>query len=133
MGMAAGRCDGGHGGAPERHQLAMGAAGNCGGGGILYLYGCPSALEGAAALLPKALAVPVLLWTVFAMAWTANLSVLAFPMHDGFPGLGWIVLALAAWGSRKGAAACAACAGVLCLFLLVLYGTVVVFAVPDVK
>lgn len=95
---------------------------------------------GLAALLPrvfgkggKAVAAVTLIWTVLLMAWAAGLADAAFPMVDGFPALGWVMLALAAWGSRKGAAACARCAGVLCLFLLVLYGVVVIFAVPDVQ
>lgn len=80
----------------------------------------------------KALAVLTLLWTVLVMGWTAALADTAFPMVNGFPGLGWIMLAMAAWGARKGAKACAGCSGVLCLFLIVLYGVVAVFAVPDV-
>lgn len=95
---------------------------------------------GLAALLPAAfggvgriLAALTLLWTVLAMAWTANLADTAFPMVEGFPVLGWTLLALAAWGSRRGAAACARCAGVLYLFLLALYGAVTVFAVPDMR
>ena len=81
----------------------------------------------------KLLAGLTLIWTVLAMAWSANLADGAFPMVSGFPLLGWTVLALAAWGSRKGPAACARCAGVLCLFLIFLYGMVTVFAVPDVQ
>jgi len=83
--------------------------------------------------LPKGLGALTLLWTVFAMAWAANLADRAFPMVNGFPVLGWTLLGLAAWGSRKGAAACARCAGVLCLFLVGLYGVVGVFAAPDVR
>lgn len=95
---------------------------------------------GLAALLPAAfggagrlLSLLTLLWTILAMAWTANLADTAFPMVEGYPILGWTLLALAAWGSRRGAAACARCAGVLYLFLLALYGVVTVFAVPDVR
>lgn len=95
---------------------------------------------GLAALLSKrfgvigrALAVLTLIWTVLAMGWAANLADGAFPMVNGFPVLGWTVLALAAWGSWKGSAACARCAGVLCLFLVFLYGMVTVFAAPDVQ
>lgn len=73
-----------------------------------------------------------LLWTVLVMGWAACLADAAFPMVDGFPGLGWVLLALAAWGSQKGTGACARCSGVLCLFLTALYGVIVVFAVPDV-
>ena len=36
------------------------------------------------------------LWTVFAMGWTACLADSAFPMTDGFPALGWLLLLLAA-------------------------------------
>ncbi len=96
--------------------------------------------QGTAELLPaafgkagKAVAAAVLLWTVLLMAWTANLANGAFPMVKGEPVLGWTVLALAAWGSWKGPAACARCAGVLCLFLLALYGVIGGFAVPDVQ
>ncbi len=88
---------------------------------------------GLAAMLPKGMAVLTLLWLVLVMAWSANLADSAFPMIDGFPVLGWVMLALAAWGSWKGAAACARCAGVLCLFLLILYSIVTVFALPDVQ
>lgn len=80
----------------------------------------------------KVLAVLTLLWTILIMGWTANLADTAFPMVDGFPGLGWVLLALSAWGAWKGPGACARCSGVLCLFLIALYGVVVLFAVPDV-
>jgi len=80
----------------------------------------------------KLLNIICFLWLVLLIGWTACLADTAFPMVDGFPILGWSMLALTAWSSWKGAAACARCAGVLCLFLLVLYGIVVVFAVPDV-
>lgn len=131
---------------------AAAAAAACGLGWLWVLAGSiPAALYylymdrkadsgGAAALLMEAfgkggkvLIGAALLWTVIAMAWTAQLADAAFPMVDGFPALGWILLALAAWGSRKGAAACARCAGVLCLFLLVLYGVVIAFSVPDMQ
>ncbi len=96
--------------------------------------------HGVAELLPavfgkagKILAAIVLLWTILLMAWAANLANGAFPMVKGGPVLGWTVLALAAWGSWKGPAACARCAGVLCLFLLALYGVIGGFAIPDVQ
>lgn len=95
---------------------------------------------GAAALLTvqwgplgKLLAVLALGWTVLAMGWTALLADGAFPMVDGFPALGWILLLLTAVGCRKGPGACARCAGVLCLFLAPLYGSVTGFALPDIK
>ena len=81
----------------------------------------------------RVLAFLTLLWTILIMSWTACLADTAFPMVDGFPGLGWVLLALAAWGSKKGPGACARCCGVLCLFLIVLYGVVAIFAVPDVQ
>lgn len=94
---------------------------------------------GLAPLLPAAfggfgrvLAVLTAAFGVAALAWAANLAVRAFPLEDGGPVLGWTLLALAAWGSWKGGAACARCAGVLCLFLLILYGMVAGFAVPEV-
>lgn len=102
--------------------------------GLYYLYieyTLPAA--GLAGVLPKVPVVLTLLWVIFAMAWSANLADSAFPMVEGFPALGWTMLALAGWGSWKGPRACAGCAGVLCLFLLVLYGTVGVFALPDVE
>lgn len=102
--------------------------------GLYYLYierTVPTA--GLASVLPKAVAVLVLIWTIVAMAWSANLADSAFPMVEGFPTLGWTMLALAAWGSWKGPRACAGCAGVLCLFLLILYGIVWAFALPDVE
>lgn len=81
----------------------------------------------------KLLVIVALVWTVVLMGWTAGLADKAFPMVEGFPGLGWVLLGLAAWGSWKGPAACVRCCGVLCLFLLVLYGLIGGFAVPDVK
>lgn len=81
----------------------------------------------------KILCVLTLIWTIVVMGWAAGLADTAFPMVDGVPGLGWILLALAAWGSEKGAGACARCCGVLCLFLIALYGTILVFALPDVE
>jgi len=88
---------------------------------------------GVAVLLPRALAVPALLWMVALLSWTADLANGAFPMVQGYPVLGWTILATAAWGSRKGVGACARCAGVLCLFLAGLYGVIAGFALPDVK
>lgn len=81
----------------------------------------------------RILAALTLVWTLLVMGWAASLADTAFPMVDGFPVLGWALLALTAWGCRKGPAACAKCCGVLCLFLMALYGVVVVFAVPDVS
>lgn len=83
--------------------------------------------------LGRALACLTLLWIILAMAWTANLADAAFPMVDGFPVLGWALLALTAWGSWKGSAACGRCAGVLLLFLAALYGLLAAFALPDVR
>ena len=77
----------------------------------------------------KILAGSTLLWTILVMGWVAYLADTAFPMVDGFPGLGWVLLALAVWAAAKGPAACARCCGVLCLILLALYGVVAVFAV----
>lgn len=94
--------------------------------------GMAPVLPAAFGPLGKFVVVLTMAWTVAALAWSANLAVTAFPMVEGYPVLGWTLLALAAWGSWKGAAACARCAGVLCLFLLALYGLVTVFAVPDV-
>lgn len=88
---------------------------------------------GLAPLLSAPGAVLSWLWTAAALAWAANLADRAFPMVDGDPLLGWVMLALAAWGSWKGAGSCARCAGVLCLFLMVLYGIIAVFAVPDIQ
>ena len=88
---------------------------------------------GLAKMLPKTLAVLTAAWLVLTMAWSANLADSAFPMVNGFPILGWTMLTLAAWGSWKGPAVCARCAGVLCLFLLILYSMVTVFALPDVE
>lgn len=81
----------------------------------------------------KVAAVVMIFWIIAVMGYCACLADSAFPMVDGFPGLGWVLLALAAWGSRKGVRACAGCSGILCLFLLVLYGIVAAFAVPDVQ
>ena len=81
----------------------------------------------------KVLAVLGLFWCVLVMGWCALLADAAFPLVDGFPGLGWVLLALTAWGSRRGPRACAGCAGILFLFLLGLYGAIAVFSVPDVE
>jgi len=81
----------------------------------------------------KVLAALMLVWTVVLMGRTAALADTAFPMVDGFPFLGLVMLAVAAWGGEKGAAACGRCAGVLSLFLLALYGLIAVFALPDVQ
>lgn len=80
----------------------------------------------------KVLSVFTLFWIVLAMGRCAGFADAAFPMVDGFPGLGWVLLALAAWGCRRGARACAGCAGVVCLFLVVLYGAVAIFSAADV-
>ena len=81
----------------------------------------------------KVLSVFTLFWVVLVMGWCACLADAAFPMVDGFPGLGWVLLGLAAWGCRRGPMACAGCAGVVCLFLLALYGAVAVFSVSNVE
>lgn len=81
----------------------------------------------------RVLAALTLLWTILVMGWAANLADTAFPMVNGFPGLGWVLLGLAAWGVWKGPGACARCSGVLCLFLIALYGVIVAFAMPDVS
>ena len=81
----------------------------------------------------KILAGLTILWIVMVMGWAASLADAAFPMVDGFPSLSWVLLALAAWGSWKGPAVCAGCSGVLGLFLIALYGVVILFAVPDVS
>ena len=81
----------------------------------------------------RLLAAATLAFTVVALAWAANLAGEAFPTAGGSPVLGWTLLALAAWGSYKGSAACAAAAGVLCLMLLALYGLVAGFSLPEVS
>lgn len=75
----------------------------------------------------------ILIWSVIMLAWTATLSDQAFPTVDGFPVLGWIMLALTGWGVQKGMKACARCCGVLCLFLLGLYGVILIFGLPDMR
>ena len=95
---------------------------------------------GLAPMLPHTFGVLGRIWAavcavfaVAALAWCANLAVRAFPLTRGGVVLGWTLLALAAWGCRKGPAACAACAGVLSLFLMILYGVVGGFALPDLR
>ena len=95
--------------------------------------GLAERLSGVFGFTGKVLCVFFLFWVVFAMGWCAALTDSAFPMVDGFPGLGWVLLALTAWGCRKGPRACAGCSGILCLLLLVLYGMIAIFAMPDVK
>ena len=95
--------------------------------------GLASTLVSAFGPAGKVLVVLTWIWTSLVMGWAAGLAGTAFPMVDGFPFLGWVLLALAAWGSKKGAAACARCSGVLCLFLVAIYGIVAVFSVPDVE
>jgi len=81
----------------------------------------------------KLLAIATIFWMILAMGYCAGLADTAFPMVDGFPGLGWVLLALAAWGCRKGARTCSGCSGILCLFLTALYGVVLLFSLPDVQ
>lgn len=95
--------------------------------------GLASKLTEAFGVGGKILAGLTVIWTIIVMGWVASLADAAFPMVDGFPSLSWVLLALAAWGSWKGPAACARCSGVLSLFLLALYGIVVLFSVPDVS
>lgn len=73
------------------------------------------------------------LWAAVLMSWSAGKIQLAFPGVRAVPELSLILLALAAWSSRRGIGAGAACSGVLCLILLVLYGLLAAFAVPDLK
>lgn len=106
-----------------------------------YLYIEKNLLEGGLAekltsgfgFAGKVLAALTVFWIILVMGRCACLVDTAFPMVDGFPTLGWVLLALAAWGSRKGAKACAGCSGILSLFLIALYGVVTVFSVPDVQ
>lgn len=77
--------------------------------------------------------VVTVLWLVLVMGYCACLADAAFPMSDGFPALGWVLLALAAWGSRKGSNACAGCSGILSLLLLILYSIIAVFSLPEVE
>ena len=104
---------------------------------ILYYRVCTRIRPCGAGVILRLRARPVAwltaLWTVFAMGWTAMLADSAFPMVDGFPAMGWILLLLAVFGAGKGFGACAGTAGVLCLFLAGLYGAVTGFAVPDVS
>lgn len=72
-------------------------------------------------------------WTIYTMGWAAGLADRAFPMIHGTPILGWIILAVAAWGSWKGTAVCARCCSVLSLFLICIYGLVLAFAIPEVQ
>ena len=81
----------------------------------------------------KVCAVIMIFWFVLVMGYCACLADSAFPMVDGFPGLGWVLLALSAYGSRKGIRACAGCSGILCLFLFGLYALVAAFSLPDVQ
>ncbi|MBP3633423.1 MAG: hypothetical protein J6J43_02490 [Oscillospiraceae bacterium] len=114
------------------------------GGGVVtayYLYidkqlGCEGLADRLSSVFGfsgKVIAVLFLFWLILTMGRCACLADLAFPTVDGFPGLGWVLLALAAWGSRKGSAACAGCGGVLCLFLLALYALIAAFAAPNVQ
>lgn len=73
------------------------------------------------------------LWLVVELAWVGALADWAFPRTNGFPELGIVLLAVTAWGIWKGTAACARCGGVLCMAVLVLYGTVAAFALPDCR
>jgi len=81
----------------------------------------------------KVIAAIMLFWIILVMGYCACLADSAFPMVDGFPGLGWVLLVLTAWGSKKGPRACASCSGILSLFLLALYGVVAAFSLPDVE
>lgn len=83
--------------------------------------------------LGKWLAGLTMVWTVLVLAWAANLADRTFPMVDGFPILGWVLLGITAWGCGKGPAPCARCAGVVFLFLTAVYGTFGGFALADVE
>lgn len=80
----------------------------------------------------KVLSVFLMFWLIIAMGWSACLADVAFPSVDGFPGLGLVLLGLAAWGAYKGPRACAGCAGIVCLLLAVLYAVIFVFSLPNV-
>ena len=100
---------------------------------VLPERGLATQLAGTLGWLGKILTALTLVWTVAVMGWAAGLADAAFPMVNGFPQLGWVLLDLVAWGTQKGSAACARCSGVLCLFLLALYGVLVAFSLPDVQ
>lgn len=75
----------------------------------------------------------IYLWLVVELAWVGALADWAFPAISGFPELGIVLLAVTAWGIWKGTAACARCGGVVCMAVLVLYGAVAAFALPDCR
>lgn len=75
----------------------------------------------------------IYLWLVVELAWVGALADWAFPAINGFPELGIVLLAVTAWGIWKGKDACARCGGVLCMAVLVLYGAVAAFALPDCR
>lgn len=93
-------------------------------GGALMLKHC--------GVLGRVIAALAFGWTVLVLGWSAILADTAFPMVEGFPSLGWILLALAAVGAWKGPGACARCAGIVCLFLAALLGAIAGLSVPDV-
>ncbi len=95
-------------------------------GGLVQVY------ERAGAI-GKVLLVLSGLWAVVLMSWSSAKIQMAFPSIQAVPELSLVLLALAAWSSRKGIGAGAACSGVLCLVLVVLYGLLAAFAVPDLE
>lgn len=86
-----------------------------------------------AGVIGKVLLVLSGLWAVVLMSWSSAKIQMAFPSIQAVPELSLVLLALAAWSSRKGIGAGAACSGVLCLVLVVLYGLLAAFAVPDLE
>lgn len=105
---------------------------------LYYLYiekklGTDGLADRMSGTVGNVIAVLMLFWIVLVMGYCACLADRAFPQVDGFPGLGWVMLALAAWACRKGDRACAGCSGILSLFMIVLYAVVAVFSLADVK
>lgn len=86
-----------------------------------------------AGVIGKVLLVLSGLWAVVLMSWSSAKIQMAFPSIQAVPELSLVLLALAAWSSRKGIGAGAACSGVLCLVLVALYGLLAAFAVPDLE
>lgn len=88
----------------------------------------PKALGGAGRLL----ALLALAYTTLALAFCANLAGAAFPRVGNAPALGWTLLALAAWGAKKGPGACAAAGGVVCLLAAALYAGLLLLGLGDI-
>lgn len=65
--------------------------------------------------------------------WAAGQTTKAFPETAGQPAAALLILAAAAWAAEDGGTVPGRCAGILLWVLLALYGTVLLFGLPQLK